>query len=476
MNALRSRALLLGLLVFAPLFALSGADPAWLSLLGAVPPLAALGFSGLGWFYAATTLAFGVTALVGFEMIRVAGVLPAQLAATANLLLLGAFALASRRFMKKRELEAHRQRQWLEDIEDELAASTEKVMEGESALARSDNKHKRYSRLQEAATLFASTLDLERLADLILAQTAEVLQDKPVSLTLFVFEGGDADKELLRKNAGSGPGAYEASKTASADPLNQWVISRGTTLIIRDLEKDFRFRGLETKGMLAKCFYISPLLSPQGQVTGLVRVEASQKDSLDTEDQRLLESLVVLASLAAENVKLYRETQDLAVTDGLTKLLLRRPLIERLEDEMSRAVQTETPLVFILADIDHFKAVNDTYGHPVGDQVLRDIAALMKKCVRDVDLCGRYGGEEFAVLLPATDLKGAKVVAERIREGVKARPFDLRGEQKVITLSLGVAVCPTDATQVEDLIQKADEALYRSKEAGRDRVTVFGEM
>ena len=126
MTAFRFRALLLGLLLLAPLLALSGADPSWLGLLGAVPPLAALGFSGLGWFYASTALAIGVAALVGFEMIRVTGDLTAQLAATANLILLGALALASRGQLKKRELEAHRQRQWLEDMGDELAAATKR--------------------------------------------------------------------------------------------------------------------------------------------------------------------------------------------------------------------------------------------------------------------------------------------------------------------------------------------------------------
>jgi diguanylate cyclase (GGDEF)-like protein len=252
-------------------------------------------------------------------------------------------------------------------------------------------------------------------------------------------------------------------------------MSRGTTLIIRDLEKDFRFRGLETSSLKARSFHLSPLLSSQGAVTGLVRVESPQKDAIDNEDQRLLESLVVLASLSTENAKLYRETQELAITDGLTKLLLRRQLLERLEDELKRAAQSGTPLSFILLDIDHFKAVNDTYGHPAGDKVLREIAQMVKKRVRDVDLCGRYGGEEFAVLLPATDLKGAKLVAERIREGVGREPFELRGESRRITVSLGISSFPGDAQEMEDLIERADEALYRSKERGRDRVTAFAE-
>ena len=469
-----ARAGLLGILIAAPVAALKF-DAGWLGLLGAVPPLAMLAFGEPAPFYALSALSLILFAGVGSGMAAAQSAAGLGQATLLNLGFLGAIVFACSRYLRDNEMRAHAERQAMEDLEDEVARVAEMVVENETALVRSENKRKRYSRLQEAATLLASTLDLDKLAGLILAQTRNILLDKPVSLTLFVFDS--SGKELLRKDAEHGAGLpYPADKPASEGPLNQWVISRGTTLIIRDLEKDFRFRGLETSGMEGKCFYISPLLSSQGQVTGLLRVEAAEKDLLDTEDQRLLESLVVLSSLAAENVKLYRETQELAITDGLTKLLLRRPLIERLEGELRRALQTDSPLSFILIDIDHFKSVNDTYGHPVGDKVLREIAQLVKKRVRDVDLCGRYGGEEFAVLLPATDMKGAKLVAERIREGVRAQPFELRGDQKTITISLGLASCPADATQLQALIKKADEALYRSKETGRDRLTAFAEM
>jgi diguanylate cyclase (GGDEF)-like protein len=309
---------------------------------------------------------------------------------------------------------------------------------------------------------------------MLLGQAEQILAEKRAAIALFVFDANG--KEVLRSQTDGGAGThFPDDKAASEDPLNQWVLARGTTLIIRDLEKDFRFRGLDMASLKALGYYISPLTSTQGAVTGLLRVETLEREGIDTEDQRLLESLSVLASLAFENAKLYRETQELAVTDGLTKLLLRRPLLERLDEEFKRSSQSGTPLSFILLDIDHFKAVNDTYGHPAGDKVLREIAARVRKRVRDVDLCGRYGGEEFAILLPATDLKGARLVAERIREGVKAQPFELRGESRVVTVSLGVACYPDDAGQPEALIQKADEALYRSKSAGRDRVTAISD-
>jgi diguanylate cyclase (GGDEF)-like protein len=448
----------------------------WIGLLAAVPPISVLAFNSSAGFYTSSIISILIGAIASFFLGNRDLGPPLDMAV--SLSLSPAVALLSTlvcySFVNGRIMRSHSERQALEDLEEEVATLSEKVVEGETALARNENKRKRYSRLQEAAAQLGTTLELDQLAQLILGQTLQVLQDRVVTLTLHIFES--TGKELLRLQVDHGAGALTPQdKPASEDPLNQWVISRGTTLIIRDLEKDFRFRGLETSGLKGKCFYISPLLSSQGQVTGLVRVEALAKDSIDNEDQRLMESLVVLASLSAENAKLYRETQELAVTDGLTKLLLRRPLLERLEGELKRASQTDTPLSFILLDIDHFKSVNDTFGHPAGDKVLREIASLVKKRVRDVDLCGRYGGEEFAVLLPATDIKGATLVAERIREGIRKETFELRGESRTITVSLGVSSFPGDATTMQALIERADEALYRSKENGRDRVTAYSE-
>ncbi len=378
------------------------------------------------------------------------------------------------RFLAVREREGHARRQWIEELQDEAGSLAEKIVEQESALTRLENRRKRYSRLQEAAAQLATTLELEELAVMVLSQAEQILAEKRAGIILFVFDANG--KEILRSQTDSGAGThFTDDRVASEDPLNQWVLARGTTLIIRDLEKDFRFRGLDMSASKSVGFYISPLTSTQGAVTGLLRVETLEREGVDTEDQRLLESLSVLASLAFENAKLYRETQELAVTDGLTKLLLRRPLLERMDEEFKRSSQSQSPLSFILLDIDHFKAVNDTYGHPAGDRVLREIAARVRKRVRDVDVCGRYGGEEFGILLPATDLKGARLVAERIREGVKALPFELRGETRVVTVSLGVACYPDDASEPEALIQKADEALYRSKSSGRDRVTAISD-
>lgn len=166
--------------------------------------------------------------------------------------------------------------------------------------------------------------------------------------------------------------------------------------------------------------------------------------------------------------------QDLATKDGLTGVANRRSLDEALRLEWLRAQRNAAPLAFLLADVDHFKAYNDTYGHPKGDECLRAIAGMINsKIFRPADLVARYGGEEFAVIMPGTDLEGAISVAERVREAVIALDMPHRGSGTAghVTVSVGVAaLVPSPATTPELLVAAADAALYRAKHGGRNRV------
>ena len=145
-------------------------------------------------------------------------------------------------------------------------------------------------------------------------------------------------------------------------------------------------------------------------------------------------------------------------------------LSERLEEEYSKAVRYEMPLSILIMDVDFFKHVNDSFGHQVGDNALIAVARVLQKSVRESDLVGRYGGEEFVVLLPHTDLDKALNVAEKIRQAVSEIPVEGMGEQR-LTISSGVAGYPDiKAVNMDDLVRKADEALYRAKGGGRNQV------
>jgi two-component system cell cycle response regulator len=173
--------------------------------------------------------------------------------------------------------------------------------------------------------------------------------------------------------------------------------------------------------------------------------------------------------------KNYDRGITLALTDELTGLYNRRYLFAHLNEVLGRMAEGGNETALMLFDIDHFKQVNDRFGHPAGDEVLRDLAARAMRQVRSVDLVGRLGGEEFVVVMPETSLSGAVVVAERLRVAVADEPFILQdnGGKLPITVSVGIAVTGKTTDTLESLLKRADEALYAAKNAGRNRVVAF---
>jgi diguanylate cyclase (GGDEF)-like protein len=167
----------------------------------------------------------------------------------------------------------------------------------------------------------------------------------------------------------------------------------------------------------------------------------------------------------------------LAITDPLTEIANRAYLLVRGQEEYERVRrhrlnnQPLLPLGCIILDLDHFKRINDTKGHRVGDQVLQGVVQCLKESVRPYDVIGRYGGEEFAVMLPDTNLEQSLIVAERIRDSVSRGPFEIDGDQIPITVSLGVSCSNENDQGLNDLLKRADEGLYKAKAAGRDRVS-----
>jgi diguanylate cyclase (GGDEF)-like protein len=177
-------------------------------------------------------------------------------------------------------------------------------------------------------------------------------------------------------------------------------------------------------------------------------------------------------AIALENARLFEEVQNLALTDALTGLYNRRGLFEIGHIEFSRMIRLERPFAAIMIDIDHFKRVNDEYGHPVGDQVLQFLAAELRSMVRGADLVGRYGGEEFAIFLSGSDGVAALNLAERLRGKIEKTSFQIEDKSIGLTISLGVADYNENSPNLETMVARADQALYVAKHKGRNRVVL----
>jgi diguanylate cyclase (GGDEF)-like protein len=188
------------------------------------------------------------------------------------------------------------------------------------------------------------------------------------------------------------------------------------------------------------------------------------------DDVHLLQSLVHQAETAIENTFLYEEATRLSITDGLTGLWNRRLFDLRINEELQRAIRFQEPFGLLLVDLDHFKGVNDRYGHQAGDAVLVELARRLTDATREVDVVTRFGGEEFALILPKTPVQGTMRLAAKVREVVASEAFAAGSASFPVTVSVGAAAYPDHGLSGADLLAAADAALYRAKANGRDRV------
>jgi len=179
---------------------------------------------------------------------------------------------------------------------------------------------------------------------------------------------------------------------------------------------------------------------------------------------------------AVNNIELEKANDKLEIisqTDGLTGLLNRKSWEDYLQAEFNRETRYEEECALIIFDIDRFKKINDTFGHPAGDEVIKQAATITQKMIRKVDVAGRYGGEEYVILLPSTSIDSAKVLAERIRKKIEAKPAYYGGETIHYTISLGIAAFHSSLENTTQWLDCADQALYQSKEGGRNLTTIY---
>ncbi|MCK9226126.1 MAG: diguanylate cyclase, partial [Candidatus Muirbacterium halophilum] len=319
--------------------------------------------------------------------------------------------------------------------------------------------------LYEISQTISAVLDYKELLSEIMDISINVLEAEKGSIMLF-----DDETEMLKIEA-----SYGLPEDIIRDTLINpnrgivgWVIRTGKPLLIYDTMKEAGFEKMKGRKAESGTLMSAPL-KVKDKLIGVINISKSIPNTYNDSDRDLFEAIALQAAIAIDKAILYR----LAITDGLTKLYIHRYFQQRLDEELQRAKRYSKPLSFLMMDIDHFKIFNDTYGHQVGDRVLKIVARLVEKSVRDVDIPARYGGEEFSVILPELTTEEARVPAERIRKNIETYDFYVEDKIVPITVSLGVSTYPYHAEEKVDLIEAADNAMYYSKETGRNKYSVF---
>ncbi|MFQ5737304.1 MAG: diguanylate cyclase [Thermodesulfobacteriota bacterium] len=326
----------------------------------------------------------------------------------------------------------------------------------------------------EITTKLSATLDPTEVLNTIVARVADTTEAVRCSILLIAH---DDEGYVLASH--DNPGVTELRIDLGKYPEIQRVVESKTPLALDDIVEDPIMAPVKDK--IQELHDMSVLIVPivfHDEVLGTLFLRTRKKEGGFSKKEIDFCRIVANSSFhALKNARLYEEVRkereflkELAVKDHLTTLYNHNSFYSRLDEEFERAVRYETTLSLIMMDIDDFKHINDTYGHRVGDVVLREIAAMIKKGVRKTDIVARYGGEEFAVILPHTRLKGAVEEAERIREMIESHAYAGLAKDK-ITLSFGVATYPhNEVINSGDFVNLADSALYEAKKEGKNCV------
>ncbi len=357
-------------------------------------------------------------------------------------------------------------------IAEALAAQAAVAIQNARLFARTQHHANQLRALYRAAQTLLSTLELDTLLQRVLEAAIEAIPAAEKGALLLVDR--KTGVAAIRALYGYTDPRVFTLRFAATGGYSAKAIREKRPLLIVDAHADPEtlYTGDIPEVRDIRSAIVAPLML-HGEVLGAISLDSTRVAAFTSEDLELLETFALTATAAIRNAQRHEEVRWLAIVDPLTEVYNRRGLFEFGYREVARARRFGRPLAAIMFDLDHFKQVNDTYGHAVGDQVLVGLARRVQTVLRNTDLLGRYGGEEFVILVPETPREKAYILAERIRRVVRSAPFETDVGPIEITISLGIAMLDETCTNLESLIARADEALYQAKQAGRDTTVIW---
>jgi len=317
-------------------------------------------------------------------------------------------------------------------------------------------------------------LDIERIADVCIKDIPEMVRARFASLYILDDAG-----QMLRLQKYNHPFLINKIVSLSQNPPSPMVVAVKSKelLMVGDIDAHKKPVIRKSQRVFAenystKSCAIAPLLC-QDRVVGVLNLaDKVDGEGFGQKDIALIELFSQLIGASVGNIKLFEKIQRQAVTDGLTGLANHKTFYEMLERELWRSRRYGGQISVIMVDIDNLKEINDTYGHSTGDRVIVEVSRKIKDCVRQIDIAARYGGDEFALILPNTPLSDAVVVAQRMVNAVAGSPIILNKKQVMLSISVGLGQYDADATP-EDITSKSDQALYKAKQAGKNTLKIF---
>ncbi|HWQ15079.1 MAG TPA: sensor domain-containing diguanylate cyclase [Roseiflexaceae bacterium] len=352
---------------------------------------------------------------------------------------------------------------------DQVAVALENARLYQEALAAAERR----TVLYEVSQAIGASLNLDQLYETIHHATARLMPCQAFLISLLDEPAGELEDVYLSDPSGRWPGSRYPMDIGFCGHVVRTRRNLYLDNLTEQVMRDFGSWYFGQPEHQVRSVLAVPLRVGE-RIIGVISTQAYAPHAYSPTDIEIFEQLAANAAIALENARLFAETRRLAITDPLMGVFNRRHFFELARGELERARRYHHPLAIVMLDIDEFKRINDTYGHLVGDQVLRGVAARCKSALRTVDVLGRYGGEELVVLLPETGPVGALEAAERLRLSIAQTPIDAEGIQVAVTASLGVTTwTPAADTRLEDLLDAADRALYEAKRRGRNQVRVL---